>query len=92
MTSGASGSGNGTVAFSVAANTNSARTGTLTIGGQTFTVTQAGLGCSFSNLALEPNRASRGRQRVDNGHDDDGMRLDGGEQRDLDHRDRRRER
>ena len=35
--------GPGTVAFSVAANTaTTARTGTLTIGGQTFTVTQAG--------------------------------------------------
>ncbi|MGH9140226.1 MAG: BACON domain-containing protein, partial [Vicinamibacterales bacterium] len=41
VTSGASGTGSGTVAFSVAANTGAARTGTLTIGGQTFTVSQA---------------------------------------------------
>jgi phosphatidylserine/phosphatidylglycerophosphate/cardiolipin synthase-like enzyme len=42
VTSGASGSGAGTVAFNVAANdTTAARTGTLTIGGQTLTVTQA---------------------------------------------------
>ena len=40
VTSGATGSGNGTVGFSVAANTGAARTGTLTIAGQTFTVTQ----------------------------------------------------
>jgi hypothetical protein len=41
ITSGNSGSGNGTVSYSVAANTSgSARTGTLTIAGQTFTVTQ----------------------------------------------------
>jgi len=40
ITSGASGSGNGTVNYSVAA-ASSARTGTLTIAGQTFTVTQA---------------------------------------------------
>lgn len=44
VTSGASGSGNGSVAYSVAANTStSARSGTLTIAGQTFTVTQAGV-------------------------------------------------
>jgi hypothetical protein len=49
VTSGASGSGNGTVGYSVAANTSTAaRTGTVTIGGQTFTVNQAGLSCSFS--------------------------------------------
>jgi hypothetical protein len=41
VTSGTSGSGNGTVNYSVAANSGAARTGTLTIGGQTFTVTQA---------------------------------------------------
>ena len=44
VTSGASGNGNGTVGYSVAANAGaSQRAGTLTIGGQTFTVTQAGL-------------------------------------------------
>ena len=42
ITAGASGTANGTVTYSVAANTTaSTRTGTLTIGGQTFTVTQA---------------------------------------------------
>ena len=42
VTSGASGSGNGTVAYTVARNTtNTARTGTITIAGQTFTVNQA---------------------------------------------------
>ncbi len=41
VTSGASGSGNGTVGYSVAANSSgSTRSGALTIGGQTFTVTQ----------------------------------------------------
>jgi hypothetical protein len=48
ITSGASGSGNGTVAYSVAANTGAARTGTLTIAGQTFTVNQAAAGVSYS--------------------------------------------
>ncbi|HEY2933346.1 MAG TPA: BACON domain-containing protein [Acidobacteriota bacterium] len=42
ISSGATGTGNGTVNFSVAANTtDSVRTGTLTVAGQTFTVTQA---------------------------------------------------
>jgi hypothetical protein len=47
VTSGGSGSGNGTVQYSAAANTGGARSGTLTIGGQTFTVNQAS-GCSIS--------------------------------------------
>ncbi|MCW5980888.1 MAG: hypothetical protein KIT09_22595 [Bryobacteraceae bacterium] len=42
VTSGASGSGNGTVGYSAAANGGSERQGTITIAGQTFTVTQAG--------------------------------------------------
>jgi hypothetical protein len=42
ITSGAAGTGNGTVGFGAAANVAGSRTGTLTIAGQTFTVTQAG--------------------------------------------------
>jgi hypothetical protein len=43
VTSGASGSGNGTVSYSVAVNTStSARNGTLTVAGQPVTVSQAG--------------------------------------------------
>ena len=43
ITGGASGVGKGTVSYTVAANTNNtAVTGSLTIGGETFTVTQAG--------------------------------------------------
>jgi Putative binding domain, N-terminal/Viral BACON domain len=41
VTSGATGTGSGSVTFSVAGNTGAARTGTLTIAGRTFTVTQA---------------------------------------------------
>ncbi len=49
VTSGANGSGNGSVGFNVAANPNtSARPGTLTVAGQTFTVTQAAAGCTFA--------------------------------------------
>ncbi|MEW6128598.1 MAG: BACON domain-containing carbohydrate-binding protein [Acidobacteriota bacterium] len=47
VTSGASGSGNGSVGYSVAANPNpSSRTGTMTIAGQTFTVMQNG-NCNY---------------------------------------------
>lgn len=43
VTRGAGGSGNGTVTFTVGSNsTSSARTGTLTVGGQSVTVSQAG--------------------------------------------------
>ncbi|MBX3729300.1 MAG: trypsin-like peptidase domain-containing protein [Candidatus Sumerlaeia bacterium] len=49
VTGGASGSGNGTVTYSVAANTTSSqRQGTITAAGQTHTVTQAGVPCNYS--------------------------------------------
>ncbi|MEP6924897.1 MAG: FG-GAP-like repeat-containing protein, partial [Pyrinomonadaceae bacterium] len=41
INSGASGTGNGTVSFTVAANTGAVRSGTITVAGQTFTVNQA---------------------------------------------------
>ena len=41
INSGSPGSGNGTLNFTVAENTGLARTGTITVAGQTFTVTQA---------------------------------------------------
>ena len=50
VTSGSTGSGNGTINFSVAANTGSARMGTITIGGQIFTVNQAAPVLSNSTL------------------------------------------
>ncbi len=55
VTAGASGSGNGTVTFTVAANTaGTIRTGTLTAAGNTFTVTQAAA-CSY---AISPTSQS----------------------------------
>ena len=58
ITSGGSGAGSGTVGYSVAANTGtSSRTGTLTIAGQTFTVTQAGIACTYS---ISPTSRSHG--------------------------------
>jgi hypothetical protein len=49
ITAGTSGSGSGTVSFTVAANINTTtRSGTMTIGGQTFTVSQAAAACIYS--------------------------------------------
>ncbi|MBN8725400.1 MAG: BACON domain-containing protein, partial [Acidobacteria bacterium] len=42
ITSGANGTGSGIVTYSVSPNIASQRTGTITVGGQTFTITQAG--------------------------------------------------
>jgi hypothetical protein len=47
ITSPASGAGTATIGFTAAAQSGIARTGTLTIGGQTFTVMQAGV-CTFA--------------------------------------------
>lgn len=57
ITSGGSGSGNGTVSYSVAANTTgSLRTGTVTIASQTFTLTQGGVTNSLPTItSLSPN-------------------------------------
>ncbi len=55
ITSGASGSGNGTVNYSVAANTSSlSRNGSMTIAGLTFSVSQAGTGGACTNAIVNP--------------------------------------
>lgn len=48
ITSGTPGTGNGTISYSAAANLGPARTATLTIAGQTFTVNQDAITCSYS--------------------------------------------
>jgi hypothetical protein len=57
VTSGAAGTGNGSVGFSVAANTGAARNGTLTIANQTFTVNQAAgtVPCTYSIAPASQN-------------------------------------
>jgi hypothetical protein len=59
VTSGASGSGNGAVAFSVAPNSGGVRTGSITVAGKTFTVTQAAaaIACTYT---ISPTRVSLG--------------------------------
>ena len=59
VTSGESGSGAGTVAFSVAANAGGERTGTLTIAGQAFTVTQAGASVGGGTCVYDINPKSQ---------------------------------
>ena len=61
ITSGASGSGNGAVGFSVAANPNvTGRTGTITVGGQTYTVNQAAVACTATLAPLSASVGSGG--------------------------------
>ncbi len=61
ITSGASGSGNGTVSFSVQANTGAARTGTITISGLTFTIDQESSSTAGLSLAVDgADRIGRG--------------------------------
>lgn len=55
ITAGSSGSGNGTVSYSVSSNAGtSSRTGTMTIAGLTFTVTQAGTTGGGTELLTNP--------------------------------------
>ena len=56
ITSGSSGTGSGTVNYSVDENTGSARTGTMTIAGQTFTVNQAA--ASSCTYTIDPTSAN----------------------------------
>ena len=59
ITSGSSGSANGVVTFSVAPNTSPvSRIGSMTIAGETFTVTQAGVSSAFSIGSISPNSGS----------------------------------
>jgi hypothetical protein len=58
VTGGASGTGSGTVTYSVAANTGSARTGTMTIAGATFTVSQAS--AASPRIAVTPRSINFG--------------------------------
>src|SRR6202163_144238 len=61
VTAGASGTGNGTVTYSVASNSSTTgRTGTLTVAGQTVTVTQSGGTCSFSVAPLTATQPPAG--------------------------------
>ena len=57
VTSGATGTGTGTVGFSVASNTGAERSGTLTIAGKTYTVSQAAGTPGTLAISTSPNLA-----------------------------------
>jgi hypothetical protein len=83
ITSGASGSNNGTVSYSVAINANSgSRTGTITVQGRTFTVFEDGAG----SLPLITSAIRNGKQMLVNGINFDSgsvILLNGEEQKTL---------
>src|SRR6185436_11823968 len=61
ITAGATGVGNGSVSYSVAFNPNLVgRTGTVSVAGQTFTVTQAGNPCAVTLLTTNASHVSSG--------------------------------
>jgi hypothetical protein len=65
VTSGGTGTGSGNVAFSVAANSGGSRTGTLSVAGHTFTLTQAGVSCNYAiNPASDSLPAGGGTSTV----------------------------
>ncbi|MGI8788174.1 MAG: FG-GAP-like repeat-containing protein [Pyrinomonadaceae bacterium] len=59
ITAGSSGTGNGTISYTVAANNSPARTGTITVNGQTFTITQSG-GCTYTLTPTSANFTANG--------------------------------
>ena len=59
ITAGASGTGNGRVGLTITANFGLARTGTVTIGSQTFTVTQDALPAACTYTCRQRRRACR---------------------------------
>ncbi len=69
ITSGASGSGNGTVNYSVAVNSGAARNGTMTIAGQTFTVTQSSATTNTGWLSPTANAAVTSSAGDNNGYE-----------------------
>ena len=81
VTGGVSGTGSGSVSFSVAANpTTFARIGTLTIAGQWFTVTQVGVCVVPPRLDGDGSRGSRRTWECDR-HDERMVHVDGGVER-----------
>jgi hypothetical protein len=56
----ASGAGNGTVTYTVGANTGAARSATLTIGGRTFSISQAGIAAPSAPASPTPSHGATG--------------------------------
>jgi hypothetical protein len=65
ITGGAAATGNGRVTFDVAANAGASRTATISVAGQTFTLTQAGVSCGYSiNPSSEAMPAAGGTSTI----------------------------
>jgi hypothetical protein len=65
ISSGAAATGNGRVTFDVAVNASASRTGTISVAGHTFTLTQAGVSCSYSiNPSSEAMPAAGGTSTI----------------------------
>ena len=92
ITSGASGTGNGRVGYLVLPNVGGSRTGTLTVAGETFTVSQAALVVLVLDLARQSEGGSAGRYRNGQCVHQQRVHVDGVEQRVVDHGDVWRER
>jgi uncharacterized repeat protein (TIGR03803 family) len=61
ITAGGSGSGNGTVNYTVATNTSTVvQTGSITVAGQTYTITEAALSCSVAPASTTANFGAEG--------------------------------
>ncbi len=66
ITSGTTGSGNGSVAYSVGSNSaTDARSATITVGGQAHTISQAGRPATACSYALSPASANFGKDAAD---------------------------
>jgi hypothetical protein len=66
ITSGSSSAGNGTVSYTVAANTGAARTGTMTIAGQTFTIDQIGGASQVTFSLTNPKQTCKTKKGTTN--------------------------
>jgi hypothetical protein len=61
VTSGASGTGNGSTGFSVAVNTGGARSGTISVAGRSFTVNQAAVAAPVCSYSVSPGSQKIGK-------------------------------
>ncbi|MBP7526935.1 MAG: fibronectin type III domain-containing protein [Syntrophorhabdaceae bacterium] len=64
ISSGSTGTGSGTVRYSVAANTGAARTAAFTVAGRTFSITQSGASSSGSGYTLTVTKSGTGSGTV----------------------------
>ena len=81
----ASGTGPQTINFTVAVNTGATRSANIVIGGQTFTVTQAAVACSYSLNPTSHNADGGRRLELSRRHDRGGLQLDEQRRAGVDH-------